>query len=483
MHYQSRPQLLGVIHKQPFLLESENTVLVALSRLRWLQLLLLGPLIFISACAAPSAAPGTAPAPSAPPTAVAEAAPTALPEATTAPTALPTAAPTALPEATTAPAVAPTLAPTAEPTATPELALEPFDAELAARLQQVLDQSVADGSIPGMSLAVSLPGREPWAGASGIASRQDGAALTPATAMRMASISKIFTGVIMLQLVEEGLVELDAPLSSFFPDLVPNAERITVRSLLNHTSGLYDFLEDRNYVVRAYQDPSYIFAPAELVGYAARFPPLFPALNPNSWDYSSTNFVILGMIIEQVTGTSMDSALRSRIFEPLGLESTFFVPYETPDVSQARGYSGGTDQTNVAMSFGFATANIVATASDIQRFIDGLVQGELLEPATLETMFVFENGKGQYNMPELEYGLGIMRNRLPVSSGQSGQRDPEQSRVVGHIGGFGGFRSATWHAPANGITIAVGMNQAATDPNIYATRVFETILTWLEEQP
>ena len=132
----------------------------------------------------------------------------------------------------------------------------------------------------------------------------------------------------------------------------------------------------------------------------------------------------------------------------------------------------------MAMSFAFATANIVSTPRDVQRFAQALFTGELLQPATLETMLTFVSGKGQYKMPALEYGLGVMRNRLQVGPDAGGlERPAAASTVLGHIGGFGGFRSAVWFAPESGISIALGVDQAATDPNILATKVFDAILT------
>jgi len=114
----------------------------------------------------------------------------------------------------------------------------------------------------------------------------------------------------------------------------------------------------------------------------------------------------------------------------------------------------------------------------VRRLGDALFGGRLLKPETIEQMLTFKNGKGQYNMPRLEYGLGVMRNQLPVGSAANGRPRPAAaSTVMGHIGGFGGFRSAVWFAPESGITIALGVNQAATDPNTLATRVFDAILT------
>jgi CubicO group peptidase (beta-lactamase class C family) len=129
------------------------------------------------------------------------------------------------------------------------------------------------------------------------------------------------------------------------------------------------------------------------------------------------------------------------------------------------------------MSFAYATANLVSTADDVRRFGEGLFGGELLEPETMALMFTFEDGKGQYTMPALEYGLGLMRNQLPVGpDAVGGARPSGASTVLGHTGGFAGFRSALWHAPESGVTVALAMNQAMTDPNTLATQVFDAIL-------
>jgi D-alanyl-D-alanine carboxypeptidase len=401
----------------------------------------------------------------------------ALPTVTSQPT------PSAAPAATAPPTlVPPTIAPTSipAPTAPPATAQpleEPFDPALAEELQRILDQLVADGNIPGAVLAVHIPGQEPWSAASGYLDRARSQPIGPTTRMRIASISKVFTAVVVLQLVEEGRLDLETPVSTWFPGLVPYAEQTTVRRLLNHTTGLYDYLEDRNYLNEAYRAPGYRWAPEELVAYAARQPSLFRPGTPHAWDYSSTNYVLLGMVVERVTGNTLAQEMRSRIFEPLDLEDTFFVPDEQVEGIQARGYRRSYDQSNVSLSFAFATANLVSTAGDVQRFGDALFNGRLLAPGTLGLMLTFENGKGQYNMPTLEYGLGVMRNQLPVGPNSRGEARPAGAgRVLGHTGGFAGFRSALWHEPESGITIALGMNQAATDPNILATQAFDAVL-------
>ena len=431
------------------------------------------------------------------------------PTSTTIATATPTMSPTLEPTATLTPTVEPTatLTPTMEPTATPTVTstveptptvtatvaiveptasaaplpdpttAPPVDAALAAELQRILDGIVAGGYIPGGVLAVSIPGQETWLGASGFIDRQRTQAMTPDTRVRIASISKIFTAVVVLQLVEEGRVDLDAPINTWLPDLTPHGDRITVRHLLQHTSGLYDYLEDRTFREPAYGSPERAWNPRELVGYAARFRPAFQPGAPNAFDYSSTNYVILGMLVEQVTGRPLAQEMRQRIFEPLALRATFFAPDEPVTGHQAHGHMAGRDLPHVGLSFAFATANMVSTVDDVQRFMRALYGGELLRAETLQAMYTFVNGKGQYKMPALEYGLGLMRNRLPVGPAANGQaRAPELSTVVGHTGGFAGFRTVVWWAPESGITIALGLNQSDTDPNILATQVFDAIL-------
>jgi hypothetical protein len=112
---------------------------------------------------------------------------------------------------------------------------------------------------------------------------------------------------------------------------------------------------------------------------------------------------------------------------------------------------------------------------DLRTFGMALFAGDLLEDSTLEQMQQFVNGKGKYDMPDLEYGLGLMGNQLPIAAAdQSGAAATR--RVIGHIGGFAGFRAALWYAPEDGMLVTLSINQASTDPNKLATQVFGAIL-------
>ncbi len=367
---------------------------------------------------------------------------------------------------------------TPSPTPTPERP-QPLDPALIAQLQAVLDNTLADGTIPGGVLSVSIPGYEPWSGASGLANSEQGRSMEPATLIHLSSITKMYTAVVVLQLVEEGQIDLDAPIGTYLPEIVPLANRTTVRQLLSHTSGIFDYLEDSRFFLEAYQNPERTYTSAELVEMVAPFGAAFEPGTAGAWKYSSTNYVILGMLVEQVTGRPMAEQMRQRIFEPLGLEHSFFAPYQPVQGTVAQGYIGTSDRVDVSMTFVFATGNIVATAGDLRQFVDALFAGRLLNAQSMALMTSVVDTGGAYDMPELHYGLGLMQANLAVGPGPNGEERPEAlSAVLGHIGGIAGSRSAVWHVPASGITIALGMNQANIDPNVLARDTLEAILTW-----
>jgi D-alanyl-D-alanine carboxypeptidase len=284
----------------------------------------------------------------------------------------------------------------------------------------------------------------------------------------------MFTAVVVLQLVEEGRLTLDEPIATWLPDSVPGSRRITVRQLLQHTTGLYDYLEDRILIGEMQRDTSYEWQPQELVDYASRF----PQRAIGRWDYSSTNYVVLGMLVERVTGQPLAQQVRQRIFDQLGLRHAAFLPQEPAPAMLAHGYSYENDLTTSSMSFAFATANLAMTASDLERFGRALFSEELLRAETRDIMLgQFVSGRGQYDMPALEYGLGVMRNRLPIGPAANGDQRPAAANLVlGHIGGYGGFRSILWYAPDSGVVIAIGLNQAQTDPNNLAAAVLDNLL-------
>lgn len=389
--------------------------------------------------------------------------------------------------ATPTPSSGPSLAATVTPApvlptsteAPTSAAPKPMDASLVAALQRVLDDTVSDGFVPGTVLSVTVPGYQPWSGASGVANLSRGQPMAADTLIHIASITKLYTAAVVLQLAEEGKIDLDAPIGTWLPDIVPLANRTTVRHLLGHRSGIFDYLEDSQFFVPAYKNPQRTYTPAELVDMVDDLGAAFEPGAGGAWKYSSTNYVILGMLVEKVSGHTLAQEMRRRIFDPLELRHTYFAPDEPVKGRLALGYIDESDRANVSMTFVFGTGNIVSTVDDLRRFIDALFAGRLLKPASLATMEQVVDTRGAYGMPELQYGLGLMRARLNVGPRPDGVRRPDEiSTVLGHIGGIAGFRSAAWWVPQSGITIALSLNQADIDPNLLARDVLRAILTW-----
>lgn len=301
--------------------------------------------------------------------------------------------------------------------------------------------------------------------------------MEPDTPVYIGSVSKMFTAVVILQLWEEGQLDLDAPVETWLPGLFPEGGRITVRHLLQHTSGLYDYLEDPALLGAAYDDPAATWTPRSMVTYAADFPLLFAPGDADRWGYSSTNYVVLGMLIEAVTGRSLADETRQRILDPLGMQHTFAVPDEVPDEQLPQGYVNTTRIPEAPVTFVFGTAHIVSTAADMQRFAAALFTGDLLHAGTLAEMQTFVDGYEAFDMPALAYGLGLMRGRLRVGTAADGTtRDLESRTVIGHMGGFAGFRSAIWYAPESGVLITLGLTQADSDPNAIAAQALDAVL-------
>ena len=213
----------------------------------------------------------------------------------------------------------------------------------------------------------------------------------------------MFTAVVVLQLVEEGRLTLDEPIATWLPDRVPSGGRITVRQLLQHTTGLYDYLEDRRLIGEMQRDTSYEWQPQDLVDYASRF----PQRAVGRWDYSRTNYVVLGMLVERVTGEPLAQQVRQRIFDPLGMRHEAFLPQEPIPDMPAHGYSYENDLTTSSMSFAFATANLAITTSDLERFRRALFSADLLRAETREIMLGrFVSGRGQYICQTLSMAWG-----------------------------------------------------------------------------
>jgi D-alanyl-D-alanine carboxypeptidase len=296
------------------------------------------------------------------------------------------------------------------------------------------DTVVAAGT-PGALVLVDA-GSSRREAASGLAVLQGRVPLDVRDRFRVGSITKTFVAVVVLQLVDEHRLRLDDTVERWLPGLIPGGGQITVRELLGHTSGLADYAEDAAFVRETLAQPRRQWTPNELVRVALAEGPV--ARPGERFAYASTNYVILGMLVERATGTSLERQLRDRVFAPLELEDTSFAPGPRNQGAYAHGYAPSEhdgivgslatarDRSTVSTSWAWAAGSIVSTASDLSHFLGALLQSRLLPPALLELM---------RPEPGARYGLGLAAFRTPCG------------RALGHTGALLGTVSAAWSSP------------------------------------
>jgi D-alanyl-D-alanine carboxypeptidase len=353
-------------------------------------------------------------------------------------------------------------APAAQAAPTPQTGMAP---ELVAALDSALEEARLHARAPGALLAVALPGQPIYQSARGV---NDLASNTPLAAngrVRIASVSKMFVATVALQLVQEGWLALDQSVEQWLPGLLPNGAAINVRQLLNHTSGLPDYLTD-GFAEQAHREPERVWTPQELIASALQR----PTRAPGRWAYSNTNYIVLGLIIEQATGNSLERELQQRIFGPLGLRSTVLAGATAELDGLAHGYVGRSDYTAMHGSAGWAAGGVVANVGDVARFTQALMWHELLRPNTLNSMLSFQSTGNYWGTPEVAYGLGVIRRTLP------GNGPLEQRLALGHTGALGGYRTVAWYFPASGITIVASMTRHGADPNLLVSRVMDILV-------
>lgn len=320
---------------------------------------------------------------------------------------------------------------------------EPTECDLLGEeLDAALAAAVADQTIPGAAAEVRS-GDCVWQGAAGVADLEASTPLAPDDLFRVGSITKSFASTVVVMLSVEGALGLDDPISDYVSD-VPNGDNITIRHVLSHTSGLYNMTDDPTF----FDDPDRVWTPAEMVAFATAHPPSFDP--GQGWEYSNTGYIIVGMIIEDVTGSTAAAEIRSRILDPLALSSTYLDGSEPAVPGLVKGYSdaGVPDYVDITHAFdpsaAWTAGAMVSTTTDLNTFYDALLTGGLVEPAALSEMMTFVPAGGG-----VEYGLGLFR--LPTPLGP----------VVGHSGGIWGFLSESRHTPDSELDISVLINSSS----------------------
>jgi D-alanyl-D-alanine carboxypeptidase len=296
-------------------------------------------------------------------------------------------------------------------------------------LRRLLDQIVAAGA-PGAAALVREEHGVTQA-ASGVADLRSGRRMRPGLHYRVGSVTKPFVATVVLQLVAEGRLSLSDTVERWLPGILPYGDQVTIRQLLNHTSGVPD--NSLEPLVRLYTFPdgrSRAWTPRELVALIADQPPDFPP--GTAWSYSNTGYALAGMIVEAATGRTLGQELTRRIIRPLRLRDTFF-PVNRPTIPgpNPRGYSlplvDGSgpllDFTVYNPSLAWGAGNLISDLGDLERFFRALLGGRLLPPRLLAQMTT------PVDTGVLGYGYGLGLEMIQTPSG----------RLVGHGGAIPGF--------------------------------------------
>ncbi|MFA6001537.1 MAG: serine hydrolase domain-containing protein [Thermoleophilia bacterium] len=325
----------------------------------------------------------------------------------------------------------------------------PFDPEIEKKLEKVVDENMKSGNIPGVIVGIWAPGRGTWVSARGFADISTGVELQPVDKVRIASNTKTFTATVILQLADEGKLSLSDSLSKYVAG-IPNGEKITIRQLLNMTAGIYNFTADPEFEDRFEKNPLMKFTHNDMMQIVLRHKPDFDP--GQGWNYSDTNYELLGMIVEKVTNNRLEPEIDKRVIKRLGLVHTSYPV--TPDMvgDYSRGYylpAGATqlkDFTLVDPSVAWAGGAMVSNLYDMQVYGGALARGELVSQKMQKERLAWTPMPGQEKW-DGKYGLGI------ASIGG----------YIGHTGAIFGYNSIVFYLPEKDATFIVFTNKSGND--------------------
>ena len=321
-------------------------------------------------------------------------------------------------------------------------------------LNAALEKSFEESGAPGVVAAVQTP-EYTWIRALGVADRTSEEPMTSDVHHQIGSVNKTFTGTLLLQAEAEGLLSLDDTIDRYV-DGVPNGDKITLRQMADHTSGVADYSQTEQFDDELTTDPYQVWEPEQLVQIGLKDSPLF---DPGTeWQYSNTNYILLGLVLEQVTDETIGQLYRERIIEPLGLRDTSFPDRANSSLPEphAQGYtlkgqsSGGEplDTTDWNFSWAWTAGEMISTVEDLLAYGRALGTGEgLFSPEQqAERLDSFIRDLPPFNQPPLNgdagYGIGLTYDR----------------GWIGHGGEIDGYNTQLFYHPELDAVVAVAVN-------------------------
>jgi len=339
-----------------------------------------------------------------------------------------------------------------------------FDAKTREKMEKSLDKAMEKSRSPAVVAAVWVPGKGTWVATRGKADIETGRPPQIGDKTRIGSITKTFTATAVLQLVDEGKIKLDDPIEKYLAFVRANSG-ITVRQLLNHSSGIFDVEnDDHNFRKAVDENPSKALSPREIVETSMKHAPYNKP--GEGGHYSNANYKALGLIIEKVTGKDLGTVFRKKIFDKLGLKNTVFATKPEIKGKHIHGYALLPDQTidtTVRPDIWelWASGNIVSTLADQKKWAEALGRGTLLSKKSYEEMTDWIEIEA--SLPgKFKYGLGV---------------DLVGEGFIGHAGAVDGYYGRIAHDPETDTTIAVFFNNlsAREDVLVYENFLHELI--------
>lgn len=336
--------------------------------------------------------------------------------------------------------------------------------EVNARLDKAIADVRKQAGIPGVVVGLWMPGKGSYVRATGVADTATREPMAADSYIRIGSETKTFTVTALLELVDDHRVRLDDPISAYVPG-VRNGNRITLRHLAEMRSGLFPYTADADFSHDLFSDPQRHFTPQELLAYGMKHRNTF---EPGAqFQYSNSNLVLLGLVIEKVSGHRIEDVIHNRVLRPSHLRHTLFPTGPGFPDPHPRGYTNQTlsgeteDATDWNPSWAWAAGAMISDLQDLRRWAKIVATGELLSPATqAQRLRTLPTG-----IPGLSYGLGIF----------------ETGGWIGHNGSLPGYETVTVYLPSQKATLVIMINTDITsgsqEPSTLLARAVTEVVT------
>jgi len=315
------------------------------------------------------------------------------------------------------------------------------DGAIIARIDSLTKDYMTLRKAPAVSIAV-VRGRDTLVMRGyGLASREANRAATASTIYRIGSLTKQFTAAGIMREVEQGKVSLNDPVSKYLPDVPTHGQRITVRQLLTHTSGVHNYTDSPEWVKHLTEDVT----PRQIVAFVDKDTLDFAP--GTKYSYSNTGYVLLGMILEKVTGRPYAAYLEREFFKPLGLTQTSYCPQHPTDPQFADGYAAASGSVKPAaplsMTQPFSAGALCSTVRDLVKWHRALQDGRVVGARSYSLMTTADTLN---NGSRINYGFGLVPGQLG------------SERTISHSGGINGFTTYGMYLPDQSLNVVVLTN-------------------------